>query len=641
MDRHFLAGIAALALMALGCSNKDSASQASRPDPPGASASSAAAGASAGPTVAQTHRPIIVGGEPIEPPDSASATSPFPSRTFLPPTSDTPSPLESFDGPAESPAIPTTPTEQALNPLRLDFAPVPLAGESARANPLRRVRSMARSAPPEPTPAMSAPPTSLQLSMPAGGSSAPAAVPLTTLPAAEPPFAQPPAAQPPPAVSAPFAMEMANLGGGPLLAGAPVSPAGASPATGPYDVVQVFYGTDRLPAELLIDTMPARIIRYLPTGCSVLVTLCLAVIAAGRRGMGMWALAFAGFGVSLGLGFQATTRTVAAVRQSSKEGLRYTAERSPGGSVDLGLCEVTIPKTHVVGELESPSILRLEVREDAARHVILSKTERLASQSFYELLRQRVAASPRRELFVFVHGFNVTFEDAARRTAQIHHDLKFSGAPVFFSWPAHDKFVVTYPADENNVAWSAPHLKQFLLEIVKDSQAESVNLVAHSMGNRALAAALREIELEMKDDARLFNQVILAAPDIDAEEFRQNIAPAMQRTAKRMTLYASSRDDALLASRLLHRGPRAGDAGEGLVVVSGIDTIDVTAIDSSPWGHSYYGSSDPVLNDLKAMLMLATPPSERSWLSPAELHGLPYWIFQPARTAERDGATSR
>jgi esterase/lipase superfamily enzyme len=621
MDRHFLAVLMFVSLTALGCSQEDSQSQAMRPDAGAAPGAPADVAASAGPTVAETHRPIIVGSEPIDPRESLDGGSPFS------PTFGSPPPLESFGAPAESPAVPETPAERALNPLRLDFAPTPAAAEADRANPLRRVRSMPRMAAPGPTPASAAPPASPPPSIPAGGAAPPSAA------MAEP--AAPPLAAELPTASAPLAMDLANLGGG----GQPAS--AAIPPSGPYDVVQVFYGTDRLAAELLVDTLPARIIRFLPTGCGVLVTLCLAVIAASRRGMGMWLLAFAGFGISLGLGFQATTSTVAAVRQSGKEGMRYTAERSIGGSVELGLCEVTIPKTHVTGELESPSILRLEVREDAARHVILSKTERLGSEPFYTLLRERVQASPRRELFVFVHGFNVTFEDAARRTAQIHHDLKFAGAPVFFSWPAHDKFVVTYPADENNVAWSAPHLKQFLLEVVKESRAASVNLVAHSMGNRALAAALREIELEMKDNARLFNQVILAAPDIDADEFRQNIAPAMQRTAQRLTLYASSRDDALLASRLLHRGPRAGDAGEGLVVINGIDTIDVTAIDSSPWGHSYYGSSDPVLNDLKAMLLQAIPPQERTWLSPAERDGLTYWIFQPTRTAAAGVATPR
>jgi esterase/lipase superfamily enzyme len=264
---------------------------------------------------------------------------------------------------------------------------------------------------------------------------------------------------------------------------------------------------------------------------------------------------------------------------------------------------------------------------------MLHKTEPLADAAYYEQLRQTVNRSARRELFVFIHGFNVSFEDAARRTAQIHYDLKFDGAPIFFSWPAHDRFILTYAADETNVAWSAPHFKQFLLEIVKHSGAQSINLIAHSMGNRALAAALREIELEMHQQARLFNQVILAAPDIDADDFRNNIAPAMQRTAQRLTLYASAHDEALLASQFIHRGPRAGDAGDGLIVIPGVDTIDVTAIDTSLWGHSYYGSSNPVLHDLRMLLSRAIPPRDRTWLSPAERDGLTYWIFQPTRMA--------
>lgn len=414
-----------------------------------------------------------------------------------------------------------------------------------------------------------------------------------------------------------------------------------SDQTGPYEVFQVFYGTDRRAAEPLANDWAARAIRFLPTLCSGLLTLCLTVAALNRRQLSLWMLVFAGVGVSLGLGLQATNRTIAAIRQAGKSGLWYTTERSVGNRVDVGLCEVTIPRSHVSGELEAPSLLRLEVREDAAQHVVLRKTERMADDAFYDLLKQRVDSSPRKELFVFVHGFNVSFEDAARRTAQIHHDLHFDGAPVFFSWPARDKFVLTYPADESSVATSAPHLKQFLLEIVKHTQARSVNLIAHSMGNRALGIALREIDLELRGEARLFNQVILAAPDIDAEDFRTNIAPAMKRTANRLTLYASSRDDALLASQLLHRGPRAGDAGLGLVVIDGIDTIDVTAIDSSPWGHSYYGSSDPVLTDLKALFLQAAAAEDRTWLSPAERNGLTYWIFQPTRTASGQTGSPR
>ena len=206
------------------------------------------------------------------------------------------------------------------------------------------------------------------------------------------------------------------------------------------------------------------------------------------------------------------------------------------------------------------------------------------------------------------------------------------GAPVFYSWPADQYFLLTYGKDASSVGWSAPHLKEFLLDLVHHTDAQAINLVAHSMGNRALTTALREIDLQLHDEARLFNQVVLAAPDIDADDFRDNIAPAIQRTAKQVTLYASSNDIALGASRWLHRKPRAGDTSRGLVVVPGIHTIDVSNINGGPWGHSYYGGSDPVLRDLH-LLLTSLPPERRTWLKMNELDGQTYWAFKPLGTA--------
>jgi esterase/lipase superfamily enzyme len=459
--------------------------------------------------------------------------------------------------------------------------------------------------------------------------------PAASAPEFEPPTA---AAEPPPPTSAPE-LSSPRAAGPPATASASVSAAAiaaAPPSRGAFEVVQVFYATDRK-GIASANRIAQQVSRLLPTAISILITLALGLVAMAKRGSTMWILVGCGVVASLALGYQAASGTMTVVRRSDHSGPRYTSDRSPGGQVQLGLCEVTIPKSHQVGELEAPSILRLEVKDNADKHVVLRKTERLADERFYELLRERVAASPRRELFVFVHGFNVTFEDAARRTAQIQHDLKYEGAPIFFSWPAHDKFVLTYTADENNVTWSVSHLKKFLLDVTKHSQARSINLIAHSMGNRALASALKELQLELRDQSRLFNQVILAAPDIDADEFRQSIAPALTRTANRITLYASARDEALAASQLVHRGPRAGDAGRGLVVVPGIDTIDVTPIDTSLWGHTYYGSSDPVLRDLNLLITQAVPPEQRVWLAPAELAGQPYWIFQPGNDAMARG----
>lgn len=574
--------------------------------------------------------------------------------------------LGSASGKNAEAAHPVAPTDiREQNPLQADALP-PVPPEPAIPNPLRQTRREPRipATAASPVPFPSAPPSDeiapgrslpVKEHSPAGGSSPPldssafARLEIRARGAdssdpsggsAPPVGAAPPVAAAPPVGAAPSVDAVPPLPPVAKLAKAE-PPSASSDDESQFDVVEVMYGTDRQAAEQKASDFGHLLLQCLPTLVIGLLAACLIVVAARHRSWLFGTVATIGFTACVVLGYDAVDEVLSRIRGATKVGPRYTTDRSLNGQIELGRCEVTIPKSHSPGELEAPSILRLEVSEDISRHIVLQTTERLASSRFYDLLRQRVEQSARRELFVFVHGFNVSFEDAARRTAQIHYDLKFDGAPIFFSWPANDKFIFTYPADETNVAWSAPHLKQFLLEIVKESQAQSINLIAHSMGNRALAAALREIQLELHDQARLFNQVILAAPDIDADDFRNNIAPAMQHTARGLTLYASTHDEALLASQFLHRRPRAGDAGDGLTVIAGIDTIDVTAIDQSLWGHSYYGSSHPVLNDLRALLGSAIPPRDRTWLSPAERDGLTYWIFHPTRTATTESATTR
>ena len=608
----------------------------------------------AGPPVApSTEQPgpqVVV--RPVEPSAQSPATAPrieAPSIAMRDPAE---SDAGAGDPAASESAAPSPPLyrgsptgELEVNPLRAEAAPLTLAPSAAPSeNPLRaahafRARPKAYAAMPrdgapgEYVPQMAFPSTAS--APPAAADPPAAAAPRSIYAESAPPAAtasmQPLEAPSSAPSSAPSGAEPPSGGGNsqPLLAG----PAASVPTS--YEVVQVFYGTNRAAIQPPSGTLPEQASRFLPTAISVLLTMALGLVALAKRRAAVWLLVAGGAVVSLGLAYQASLGMLAATRRSGHVGPQYTSQRAADGKVQLGLCEVTIPKSHQVGKLEAPSILRLEVKPDAERHVVLRKTERLADERFHALLAERVAASPRKELFVFVHGFNVRFEDAARRTAQIHHDLRFEGAPVFFSWPANDKFVLTYKADEANVSWSAAHLKRFLLDVTEHSQAQSINLIAHSMGNRALATVLKELQLELADQSRLFNQVILAAPDIDADEFRHSIAPAIGKTANRITLYASARDEALAASQLVHRGPRAGDAGRGLVVLPGIDTIDVTPIDTSPWGHTYYGSSDPVLRDLGLLMMQSAPPNQRLWLAPAELEGRPYWVFQPQTATAR------
>jgi esterase/lipase superfamily enzyme len=279
-----------------------------------------------------------------------------------------------------------------------------------------------------------------------------------------------------------------------------------------------------------------------------------------------------------------------------------------------------------VGAVERPSIFRFEFQENPQKHVVLLNVCREEPDEFFSKLRNRVSHSARKEAFVFVHGFNVTFEAAAQRTAQLAYDLKFDGAPIFYSWPSQGG-LLQYAVDETNVAWTVPHLKEFLTSVAQQSGAASVHLIAHSMGNRALTSALQTLSYEMKDQRPMFNEVVLTAPDIDADIFRRDIAPAIVKTAERVTLYASSNDEALALSKTVHGYPRAGESGDNMVIVDGVDTIDVSLVDTSLLGHSYYGSNHTVLADLLDLVNSRKAPNERQWLRPMQLGRLAYWAF--------------
>ncbi len=411
------------------------------------------------------------------------------------------------------------------------------------------------------------------------------------------------------------------------------SGAGQEPVAEPYEQVTVFYATDR--KALVRDAGNSR-------GRETLIAIAVAAFITvmfmllswtGWRRRQMMSLAVVGLLATLFLGAYWTMGAWSQLQQVADPGVRYGNAR---GTLAYGKCAVTIPKTHSRGKVERPSILRLEVREDATKHIVLQATQPTAKDEFFDQLRTTVVSAERPEVFVFIHGFNVTFDGAARRTAQIAYDVKFTGAPIFFSWPSQGG-LFKYTIDQNNVQWAVPHLKQFLIDVTQKSGAKSVNLIAHSMGNRALTAALRELQLQLKQETALFNQVILAAPDVDAEIFRRDLAPALVQSAQRVTLYASSNDQALAASKRVHGYARAGESGPGLVVLKGIETIDVSTLDTSLLGHSYYGSSNPILLDIHQLIQDSLPAARRPFLQPRPYGSLTYWVFENIQaTATRE-----
>jgi hypothetical protein len=169
----------------------------------------------------------------------------------------------------------------------------------------------------------------------------------------------------------------------------------------------------------------------------------------------------------------------------------YGGGRNPSGTLHLGRFDVSVPRDHRMGSVERPTVLTLW-REDPNKHFIIVNRVQQTYEIFYDEVSALVRASVRKEAFVFIHGYNVTFESAIYRTAQFAYDLGFDGAPILYSWPSEGT-EVGYPVDQNNNEWTVEHLRWFLEDVSARSGAEMIHLVAHSMGNRALTYALRQI----------------------------------------------------------------------------------------------------------------------------------------------------
>lgn len=420
-------------------------------------------------------------------------------------------------------------------------------------------------------------------------------------------------AAPPPAAPEPVAAE-------PQMSTLELPAGGRREEGDAFATVSVFYATDRLAAPVPLSDYQLSgagdvvILLGIAAAVSALLAL-LALLRSRPRRAVLFAVATCASG-----GLAGACVMVGQAR-IEKHGVAYTSER---GQLVRGVCEVTVPDSHQHGQVERPSLLRFEIREDQDKHVVLTSAVELAETDFHERLGAMLEQSPERDLLVFIHGFNVDFESAVRRTAQLAVDLPFRGVPICYSWPSQGS-LLSYTIDENNAAWTVSHLKRFLLELADESGADAINLLAHSMGNRALTSALSELYLEHREQAPVFESVVLAAPDVDADYFRRDLAPRLLQTSGRVTLYASSDDRALIASKQVHGYPRAGESGRDLVLVPGVETIDVSGIDLSVLGHSYYGDSGQILRDLFDLVDRRLPASERPWLRPQPLGPLVYY----------------
>ncbi len=239
--------------------------------------------------------------------------------------------------------------------------------------------------------------------------------------------------------------------------------------------------------------------------------------------------------------------------------------------------------------------------------------------TFRSWLGDQLEVTPRKEVFVYVHGYNESFESAACTIAQIWHFLGRQGLPVLYSWPAgHGGGLRGYTYDRESGEYTVYHLKQFLKLLASCAAVDKVHMIAHSRGADVAMTALRELLLElqcrgaMARDALKLGTVVVAAADLDAGVAQQRLAAErVTWMPERMVVYATDKDRAIGIARFLFDSEaRVGQIDRDNLSVRarrGLDLLDsfegvVAHVTKDFVAHSYFYKSPAVSSDLILLL---------------------------------------
>lgn len=234
----------------------------------------------------------------------------------------------------------------------------------------------------------------------------------------------------------------------------------------------------------------------------------------------------------------ATTRS-----KSTVPGEMFTGERALAPAfADI---TVSIPPASVrkAGEVAWPKRLPPNPATDFAT----LKADALDLEQAKAWLSATVRKTPDGSVLVFIHGFNNRFEDSVYRFAQIIKDSGVHSAPVLVTWPSRGS-LLAYGYDRESTNYTRNALEALFQYLAKDPEVKEVSILAHSMGNWLALEGLRQMAIRNGKLPAKFKNVMLAAPDVDVDVFRSQIAD-MGKQHPQFTLFVSRDDRALAVSR--------------------------------------------------------------------------------------------
>lgn len=266
------------------------------------------------------------------------------------------------------------------------------------------------------------------------------------------------------------------------------------------------------------------------------------------------------------------------------------------------------------------------------------------AERFAGMVNEKLKQSRRKDIYIYVHGYKVIFENPVLVATELWHFLGYDGVFIAYAWPSTPK-ALAYVSDAETAALSSHFLQIFLQYLAEETDAESIHIVGYSAGTRVVITALAQLAMLNTDKDKTAIQrklkighVILTASDFDRQLFGIQLVKGLLKIPRTLTVYMSKSDSALGFSRWLFGRERLGQmweyrklpdiAAKYLRKRRELIFIDVTDAESATTGngHAYFRKSPWTSSDILMTLMHDLRPNERGLVRSEDL---PIWTFPP------------
>lgn len=261
----------------------------------------------------------------------------------------------------------------------------------------------------------------------------------------------------------------------------------------------------------------------------------------------------------------------------------------------------------------------------ASDDIVIRNVETSEQAVTLTALKTAVEQSPHKSLLIILWGYKERFDTAALKTAYFAYSLDIDTPVLLFDWPGNQGATIGgYRAARAVTPTSGANLAELIELVISEVQPEKTWVTASSLGCQVICDAFSILyeKSEFADRDTEISHVLLAAPDVGADEFDQTFKREIDALTRELTTYVAVNDSALSFSAWLNKETRLGNPERSipeqleetldLLTIESPDgaqihIVDVTAINTTRNKHHYFTDSPEYFDDFYQRL-LAQPP---------------------------------